>query len=88
MEILTGIQKVYEGASEVLNGVNPLVTTMEKESNIAIATALLDAGFTEEQIQDFIDVSSIQFKEWVGFEIEIRKRMAAKAKPRTKTRAA
>jgi len=78
MQLLDGLSKLVDGTTEIVSGLNPNVKTMD-EVNTAIATTLLDAGFTPEHIINFIDVSKVQFEEWVAFEIEIRTRMAKKA---------
>ena len=76
MQLITGMKKIYEGVSETLEGVNPLVTTMETNQNVNIAITLMDAGYSVSEIQDFIDVSRVQFDEWAQFEVEVRKRMS------------
>ena len=86
MQIVKGLTAVYNGLSEVVEGVNPLVSTMEDDGNQEIASALLNAGYTVEQIQNFVDVSRVQLDEFLTFEVEIAKRIKAKSttKPASK----
>jgi len=83
MQVISGLKQIYNGASEVLEGVNPLITNMT-EKNQDIATLLLDSGYTPDDIQGFIDVSSIQFQDWVQLEMQVRDRMAKIAQRRPK----
>ncbi len=76
MQVFDGIKDIYNGVSQTIEGANPFVTTMDNETNQAIAAHLLDQGFTKEQILDFIDVSRIQAERWLTVEEEVMKRMA------------
>jgi len=75
MQVVTGLSKIIDGATELVNGVNPLTTQMDAK-NQEIATVLLDAGFTEKDIKRFIDVSMVQFEEWMETEVKVRERIA------------
>ena len=76
MQIVKGLTAVYNGLSEVVEGVNPLVTTMEDKDNQDIAIGLLAAGYSIEQIQNFVDVSRVQLDEFLAFEVEVQKRLS------------
>lgn len=84
MQIIDGLTKLYDGTIEVLEGVNPMVTTMSNETNQLIANTLLDKGFTKEQIMDFISVSKTQLEEWLELEVKVRERIAMNAKRKRK----
>ncbi len=86
IQLIDGLTNVYNGLSQVVEGVNPLVSTMDDEGNQDIATALLSAGYTEDQIKNFVDVSRVQLDEFLAFEVEIAKRMAVTAKTKTQPR--
>ena len=75
MQILEGLRGIVNGASQVIEGVNPGITTMD-EQNRTIASSLLASGLTIEQIQDFVDVSRIQLDKFLEVEVEVQKRMA------------
>ena len=77
LQIIKGLSNVYNGLSEVVEGVNPLVTVIEDGKNKDIAIALLNAGYTVEDIQSFVDVSRVQLDEFLAFEVEVQARLAA-----------
>lgn len=75
LQFIDGLSKAATGVTEMVNGLNPFVETMN-ETNEAIATVLLDKGFTAEQILDFVDVSKAQLDEWLQLEVKVRERVA------------
>ncbi len=90
MQIIKGLGSIYDGISEVAEGFNPNVTTMD-DKNRELASSLLASGITVADIQHFVDVSRVQLDEFLTVEQEVQARMATamekmkpKAKPRTK----
>ena len=75
LQFIDGVKQTVTGVSEMINGMNPMVTTMD-ETNEAIASVLLDKGFTPEQIKHFVDVSTAQLDEWLDVEMKVRQRLA------------
>lgn len=60
MRALSGFKKVADGLQEILDPINPLVSSIDAHKNKEIAQGLLASGFTVEDIQQFADVSRVQ----------------------------
>ncbi len=86
--MLDGFKKIVDGVQEVLDPINPMVSSMDKHRNTEIATGLLASGFSKEDIQQFVDVSRAQLDPFLDLEVAVQKRLeAAKKQTETKTKA-
>ena len=75
--MLSGIRKVVEGVTDMVEPLNPLVTNMDNK-NKEIASHLLEAGYSVREVQDFVDVSRTQLDEYIKIEAEVISRMSRK----------
>ena len=79
MQVVSGLKQVVDGVSELVNGVNPMTTQMTERNQEAVI-ALLDAGFNKKEIENLIDVSTVQYNEFIDIELKVRIRMGIKDK--------
>ncbi len=72
--MLSFLKGTTDAAFKGVEILTPFITQMD-DGNKSIATTLLDAGYSQKQIQRFIDVSTTQFEEWAEIEVEVRARI-------------
>jgi len=70
-----GFKKIAEGISDIGESLNPLVSDMTAD-NREIALSLMELGYSNQQIQTFVDVSRNQLDEFLELERAVEKRLS------------
>jgi len=83
MDLLEGLVKAAEGLSQAASGANPFVKKFEESVHGPMIDALLDQGFTDEQVTSLIDVERTTAVDYISLETRMRTKYAKKTEAKT-----